>query len=195
MKAVALIDLQNDFIDGSMGVGSDKFYKAWDNIINLIKREKPDLILATMDYHPENHCSFKAQGGEWPSHCVQKSGGVRLNWKVLEFLDSLSTTPLARGEDYPLMYLKGQKSDTEEYGVDLMNADRYVSYLAKSSISNIDEIHVVGLCTDFCVKNCALETARNHRDLPIYIHKSCSVAIDPTKELDLYEYKNIKVVD
>lgn len=195
MKALALIDLQNDFIDGSLGVGSDKFYKAWDNIVKLYKDGNFDIIIATMDYHPADHCSFKDHGGEWPAHCVQGSGGVRLNWKVLEFLDKLSTTTLSRGEDYPLMYLKGQKKDEEEYGVDLMNADRYVSYLAKSSISSIDEIHVVGLCTDFCVKNCALETARNHRDLPIYIHKSCSVAIDPSKKLDLYEYKNIKVVE
>ena len=38
MKAIALIDLQNDFIDGSLAVGSDKFYKAWENTLNLIKK-------------------------------------------------------------------------------------------------------------------------------------------------------------
>lgn len=193
MKALALIDLQNDFIDGSLAVGNEKFYKAWENTKQLIENEKFDIVLATMDYHPANHCSFKEHGGPWPSHCVQGTGGVRLNWKVLEYLDSLSSTPLIRGEDYPLMLLKGKDKGVEEYGVNLMDADRYVSYLARTSISNITELHIVGLCTDFCVKNCALETARNNRNLPIYIHADCSVAIDDSKELDLYEYSNIKV--
>lgn len=194
MKALALIDLQNDFIDGSLGVGTEAFYKAWKNTMELVKREKFDVILATMDYHPENHCSFAELGGKWPKHCVQKTGGVRLNWKVLEFLDSLSATELVRGEDYPLMYLKGKDPKKEEYGVNLMDADRYVSYLAKGNVSAIKELHIVGLCTDFCVKNCAIETARMNRDLPIFIHTDCSVAIDPKKKLDLYEYENVKII-
>jgi hypothetical protein len=33
-----------------------------------------------------------------------------------------------------------------------------------------------------------------HRDLPIYIHTDCCVAVDPGKKLDLYEYQNIHVV-
>lgn len=195
MKALALIDLQNDFIDGTLGVGNDKFYKAWENTLELIKKEKFDVILATMDFHPKNHCSFKAQGGIWEPHCVQGTGGVRLNWKVLEYLDTLSTTPLSKGEDYPLTLLKGKNANEEEYGVNLMEADRYVSYLARTSINYITELHIVGLCTDFCVKNCAIETARMNRKLPIYLHTSCSVAINPDKELDLYEYENIKIVD
>lgn len=195
MKAIALIDLQNDFVDGSLGVGSEKFYEAWENTLELIQKEKFDCVLATMDYHPKTHCSFKEQGGIWVPHCVQGTGGVRLNWKVLEYLDSLSSTSLLKGEDYPLTLLKGQNQNEEEYGVNLMEADRYVSYLARTSINYITELHIVGLCTDFCVKNCAIETARMNRKLPIFIHKSCSVAINPDKELDLYEYENIKIVD
>lgn len=195
MKALALIDLQNDFIDGSLGVGSEKFYKAWDNIMELVKKEKFDCILTTMDFHPKNHCSFKEQGGIWPNHCVQGTGGVRLNWKVLEFLDTLSSTPLLKGEDYPLTLLKGKDAGEEEYGVNLMEADRYVSYLARTSINHITEMHIAGLCTDFCVKNCAIETARMNRKLPIYVHTSCSVAIDESKKLDLYEYENITITE
>jgi len=195
VKAIALIDLQNDFIDGALGVGNSAFYNAWENTMKLIKKEKFDVILTTMDFHPKNHCSFKENGGIWDAHCVQGTGGVRLNWKVLEFLDTLSTTPLLKGEDYPLTLLKGKNQNEEEYGVNLMDADRYVSYLARTSVNYITELHIVGLCTDFCVKNCAIETARMNRKLPIFVHKSCSVAINPDKELDLYEYENIKVVD
>ena len=194
MKAICFIDLQNDFIDGSMGVGSEKFAKAWDNTLKLIEHEKFEVFLATMDFHPKNHCSFKENGGEWPTHCVQGTGGVRLNWRVLEFLDQFNITHLERGEEYPLMLLKGQKANTDEYSVDLLDFDRYVSYLARTSMRDITELHIVGLCTDYAVKNCAVETARMHRDLPIYIHTDCCVAVDPGKKLDLYEYQNIHVV-
>jgi len=195
MKALCLIDLQNDFIDGSLGIGSDNFNRAWNNLLLLMKSEKFDLILVTMDYHPKDHCSFKMNGGEWPSHCVQGSGGVRLNWKVLEYLNSLSNIKVDKGEEYPLTYLKGQDKNIDEYGVNLMDADRYSSYLAGTQINKITELHIAGLCTDYCVKNCALETARCNRNLPIIIHTKCSVAINPNVELDLYEYKNIKVTN
>ena len=62
MQALALIDLQNDFIDGSLAVGNEKFYKAWKHTKQLIEKEHFDVVLATMDYRPANHCSFKAQG-------------------------------------------------------------------------------------------------------------------------------------
>ena len=39
MKALALIDLQNDFIDGSLAVGNEKFYKAWEHT-NLQKLQR-----------------------------------------------------------------------------------------------------------------------------------------------------------
>lgn len=195
MKAICFIDLQNDFIDGSMGVGAERFAEAWANTLKLVEKEKFDTFLATMDFHPENHCSFKEQGGEWPKHCVQGKGGVRLNWRVLEFLDQFNLTHLERGEEYPLMLLKGKDARNDEYSVNLLDGERYVSYLARPSIRDITELHLVGLCTDYAVKNCAVETARMNRNLPIYIHTDCCVAQDPNKKLDLYEYPNIHIVD
>ena len=35
--------------------------------------------MATRDWHPENHCSFKEQGGPWPSHCIQGSRGSQFH--------------------------------------------------------------------------------------------------------------------
>lgn len=195
MKAICFIDLQNDFIDGALGVGSDKFKVAWENTLKLMENEKFDSFLATMDYHPKEHCSFVENGGEWPAHCVQGTGGVRLNWRVLEFLDQFNITHLEKGEDYPLMLLKGKDAANDEYSVNLLDADRYVSYLARTSLRDITELHIVGLCTDYAVKNCAVETARMNRNLPIYIHTDCCVAQNPNKNLDLYEYSNIKIIN
>ncbi len=195
MKAIALIDLQNDFIDGSLAVGSERFYKAWDNTMKLVARENFDVVLATMDYHPKNHCSFKAQGGVWPDHCVRGSEGGRLNWKVMEFLDGVAKTKLERGEDYPLTLLKGKDAVEEEYGVNLLDTERYTFDEAKDTVRKITEIHIAGLCTDFCVKNCAIETAKSNKEIPVYVHNICSVAINPDEKIDFSDYPNIHFVD
>lgn len=195
MKALALIDLQKDFIDGSLGVGSEKFNAAWENAKKLAATEKFGLILATMDYHPEKHCSFKENGGIWPVHCVENTDGCALNPGVVAFLNSTSNEKFEKGEDYPFVLLKGRDEGEEEYGVNLMDSSRYGTKIAKDEVKKIDEVHVVGLCTDYCVKNCAIETAKANPNVKIYIHTSCSVAINPDEKLNLEEFPNIHVVD
>ena len=195
MKALALIDLQNDFIDGSLAVGSEKFYASWENTKKLAANEKFDFVLATMDYHPQKHCSFKESGGIWPDHCVASTSGCALNKDVLAFLNSTSEKKIEKGEDYPYVLLKGKNLNEEEYGVNLLDASRYGTEEAKEAAAKIYEIHVVGLCTDYCVKNCAIETAKKNADVKIFVHTSCSVAINPDEKIDFSEFPNIQIVE
>ena len=77
MKALLVVDYQEDFISGSLAVAGaegirevikEKFAEYYDNL---------DLIVATIDYHPENHSSFVEQGGPWPKHCVKGTFGCQ----------------------------------------------------------------------------------------------------------------------
>ena len=88
MKALIIIDIQNDFLPG----GSLEV-KEGDKIITLINEmmDNYDHIIATKDWHPSNHVSFASNhpGKEigdiikvnglnqilWPDHCVQDSYG------------------------------------------------------------------------------------------------------------------------
>jgi nicotinamidase/pyrazinamidase len=91
MKALLLVDIQNDFLPGgALGV------KNADQIIpviqKLLDRKKFDLIVATKDWHPQDHVSFwinhpgKNPGDIvmvqqnpqilWPAHCVQNTQGA-----------------------------------------------------------------------------------------------------------------------
>ena len=45
---------------------------------------KYDYICITMDSHPENHYSFKENGGIWPKHCVIYTN----SWDITEYLDN-----------------------------------------------------------------------------------------------------------
>ncbi|MFQ5509450.1 MAG: isochorismatase family protein [Leptospirillia bacterium] len=77
--ALLVVDVQNDFLpggsqpvpDGDAVVGPIKHY-----IDLFAKTGKP--VYFTRDWHPEDHCSFAAQGGPWSPHCVQGTDGAAL---------------------------------------------------------------------------------------------------------------------
>lgn len=95
MKALIIIDVQNDFMPkGTLPVTKG------DIIVPLINQIMPhfDLIIATQDWHPPNHMSFAANhpgkhpfdkinldGIEqtlWPNHCVQGTFGAQFHPKL-----------------------------------------------------------------------------------------------------------------
>lgn len=75
--ALILVDVQKDFLPGgSLAVPSgEQVVPVLNRYIDLF-RERNLPIFATRDWHPANHCSFVAQGGPWPPHCVQGSPGA-----------------------------------------------------------------------------------------------------------------------
>ena len=83
MKNVLLIvDPQNDFITGSLAVeGAKEKMMYLSDYINSVEY---DYIFITMDTHPENHMSFKENGGIWPKHCVAGTNG----WCIPEYLSN-----------------------------------------------------------------------------------------------------------
>src|SRR4051812_41223228 len=95
MKALLLIDIQNDFVPGgALAVPGG------DEIIDVVNKLQPyfDLVVATQDWHPSNHKSFASQheGKEvfdvieldglqqvlWPDHCVQGTNGAAFSPKL-----------------------------------------------------------------------------------------------------------------
>ena len=102
-----------------------------------------DLVVATRDWHPADHSSFAAQGGPWPVHCVAGTPGRR-------------AAPGARPRRRSTSIVdKGQAVDTDGYsgfeGTDLEQLLRE---------RGITQVTVVGLATDYCVKNTALDALR-----------------------------------
>ena len=177
-KIVALIDCQNDFIDGSLGVGYGKWEKAYKYIEEKLLPDATDVIF-TQDFHPLNHCSFALQGGPWPNHCVQKTEGANFYWKLNEFRNQADAkfTVLQKGMDY----------SKEEYGINVLK-----------EVGTVSEVHIAGLCTDYCVKESAIMTANENPSTTVYVHLSgsCSIAED-TKNAAIEQMKqvhNIKIV-
>lgn len=75
--ALIVIDMQNDFLPGgrlAVAGGDDIIPQLNRYLAYFTQRHLP--VFATRDWHPPDHCSFQAQGGPWPPHCIAGSDGA-----------------------------------------------------------------------------------------------------------------------
>lgn len=140
-RALLIIDFQNDFTAGGALAVPDGDAIA-GRVNELIDSGDFDLVVATRDWHPPNHGSFEAQNGPWPPHCVQGSEGAELH-------PSLDRSKIDAVVD------AGYEPGLEGYSgfeeTDLAKLLRE---------HDVDEVTVVGLATDYCVRQTALDALR-----------------------------------
>jgi nicotinamidase/pyrazinamidase len=137
-RALLIIDFQNDFTGGGALAVPDGDAIA-PRLNELIDSGGFDLVVATRDWHPADHGSFTEQGGTWPVHCVQETQGAQLHPE----LDAAAVDVIVD---------KGQDPGTEGYsGFDGTGLGDLLRE------RGIDQVTVVGLATDYCVKNTGLE--------------------------------------
>jgi len=144
MKTLIVVDAQKDFMPGgNLAVPNG------DEIVPYINNIKKnyDLVIWTKDWHPQNHCSFLAQGGIWPEHCVQMSQNAALHGN-LEVL----------GEDYVVTKGCNQKFDSYSAFFDDGGTDTGLESLLVSR--GITEIDICGLALEYCVKFTVLDALK-----------------------------------
>jgi nicotinamidase/pyrazinamidase len=147
-EALLVIDFQNDFCPGgALAVPEGDVIAA--RINELAASGRFDLVVATRDWHPPDHGSFAQEGGPWPVHCVQGTPGAELH-------PALDRSHLDEVVD------KGQNPGTEGYSG--FDETRLASLLRERGI---DAVTVVGLATDYCVKNTALDALREGLEVSV----------------------------
>jgi nicotinamidase/pyrazinamidase len=138
--ALLIIDVQNDFLpggalpvpDGDAIIGP---LNAWSE--RFARAGLP--IFASRDWHPANHCSFKAYGGPWPRHCVAHSSGAAL-------AEGLRLPPETDIINKPC------RPDCETY-----SAFTGTSLDAALRAAGVQRVWTGGLATDYCVLNTVLD--------------------------------------
>lgn len=161
MRALVLVDLQYDFMPGgALAV------KEGEQTVPVANRLMPcfELVVATQDWHPENHGSFVTQHpgnkvGElvdlngieqivWPVHCVQDSAGASLH-------RDLDASRIDRA------FFKGIDPGIDSYSAFFDNghlrATGLGDYLKEQGV---DALYLMGLATDYCVKYSALDAKK-----------------------------------
>jgi nicotinamidase-related amidase len=119
--ALVVIDMQRDFVPASMnnpdggrfGVAEGQDVVA--PICSMIKAASDvgAVILASRDYHPNDHCSFSSYGGHFPSHCVAGTSGAQFLPEISEALESAMEK---NGPDRVLIAFKGMHEHVDSFG-------------------------------------------------------------------------------
>lgn len=158
MRALILVDIQNDFVPGgALGVADG------DAVVPVANAliDRFDLVVATQDWHPADHGSFASNHagrtpGElteldglpqvlWPDHCVQGTFGA-------EFVAELDTAKITR------VFQKGTDVKIDSYSGFFDNGHRKATGLAEYlREQGVTEVVIVGIATDYCVKWTALD--------------------------------------
>jgi nicotinamidase/pyrazinamidase len=147
-EALLIVDFQNDFTPGgALAVSGGDEIAARLNELSADPRF--ELVVATRDWHPRDHGSFREQGGIWPVHCVQDTPGAELH-------DALDRDRI------DLVVDKGQDAGTEGYSG--FEATELESVLRSAQV---DRVTIGGLATDYCVKNTALDALRLGFDVTV----------------------------
>jgi nicotinamidase/pyrazinamidase len=158
MRALLLIDLQYDFCPG----GALAVARGGETI-PVANRLMPafSTIVATQDWHPQDHGSFAVNhpgthpyemselGGLpqvlWPAHCVQGTHGAELH-------DALDRTMITE------VFRKGTDASIDSYSGFFDNGHRKSTGLGDwLRARSIGEVVVLGLATDYCVKFTSLD--------------------------------------
>lgn len=153
MKALILVDLQNDFFPGgALGVkGGDRILPS----IQALMKLDWDVVVASKDWHPSNHGSFAASHGKkvgekvildqieqilWPEHCVQGSLGA-------EFAPGWDNKKIER------VFYKGTEKEIDSYSTFFDNERKKNTGLGDFlNQRKITDVYLAGLTTEYCIK-------------------------------------------
>lgn len=137
---LVVVDVQNDFVTGSLAVpGAADIIVPLNRYIALFVRNGLRVV-ATRDWHPASHMSFRGQGGPWPSHCVAQTPGAAfapgLHLPEGAWLVSKATSPSREA------YSGFERTDLDQ---------RLKGFGAK-------RLFIGGLATDYCVLRTVLDS-------------------------------------
>jgi nicotinamidase/pyrazinamidase len=141
--ALVIVDVQRDFCaGGALAVpDGDAVVQPLNSYIEVFRSANLPIV-ATRDWHPPNHISFREHGGLWPPHCVQGTEGAEFH-------------PQLKLPEETLIISKATQPDLEAYsgfeGTELES-------LLKSK--GVKRLFVGGLATDYCVKMTVLDALK-----------------------------------
>jgi len=150
-SALIVVDVQNDFADpkGSLYVAQGEV------VVDVANREidrtkaADAFIVYTADWHPESTPHFKRDGGIWPVHCVRGTWGAKFH-PDLQVRGEVVRKGVG-GEDGYSGFTVRDPVTGEERKTPLEDMLRQ---------AGIERLMVLGLATDYCVKETVLDAVR-----------------------------------
>jgi len=138
MKALLIVDVQNDFCPGGALAAPEG-----DKVVPVINRlmDQFPLVVASKDWHPEETVHFD----KWPKHCVKNTEGAEFH-------------PDLKADKIDQLFLKGTGNRDDGYSAFEATNASFTDFLRTK---NVDTLYVCGLTTEYCVKQSALDAVKN----------------------------------
>lgn len=160
--ALIVVDVQADFLPGgALGVPrGDVVVAPLNRLIDAWSARGFPLYL-TRDWHPPDHCSFAAQGGPWPAHCVAGTPGAEFS-RALHIPSSATVVS------------KATRADEEAYSV-----FKGTGLLHRLQAAGVTRIVLGGLATDYCVRCSGADARAAGLDVVVLKDAVCAVDVHP----------------
>lgn len=170
MRALIIVDVQNDFCEGgSLAVeGGAAVARAISE--RLAGSHGFDHVVATQDFHidPGDHFSETPDyRASWPRHCVAESPGAQFH----PDLDTTAVEAVFRKGHYAAAYSGFEGADDSQTSLGDWLRSR-----------GVDEVDIVGIATDYCVRATAADAAKKGFKTRVLLDLTAGVATDSTAE-------------
>jgi len=168
--ALVVVDVQNDFADP----GGNLYVRGGEEVVSVANRAIADardagaLVAYTQDWHPPDTPHFEKDGGVWPVHCVRDSWGAELH-PGLDVTGKVVRKGTGGEDGYSGFTVRDPRSG-EEVGTELerLLRDR-----------GVERVVVLGLATDYCVKETALDSAAKGFETVVLTDGVRAVDVEP----------------
>ena len=155
-KVLIVVDMQNDFVSGSLGTGEAQAILGAVRE-KLASHEGP--VIFTQDTHTPEYLTTQ-EGRRLPvEHCIRGTWG----WALVDELKPFAEAPNARVIEKPTF-----------------GSVKLAELLTKEA-GDIEQIELIGLCTDICVVSNALLIKAALPEMPIAVDSACCAGVTPEK--------------
>lgn len=157
MKALLIVDLQNDFCPGGALPAPEGH-----EVVPVINKIMDDfeLVIASKDWHPEETHHFE----RWPVHCVKHTYGAAFH-------------PNLDAEKIDQVFLKGTGNKDDGYSAFEATNVNLPKFLKDRGVK---DLYVCGLTTDYCVKASALDAKA--LDFNVFVIEDAIRAVNENKD-------------
>lgn len=161
MKVLVVVDMQNDFIDGALG--TPEAVRIVPGVVEKI-RNWDGVVYATQDTHFTNYLETQ-EGRILPvEHCIQGTHG----WHIEASVRKALTEGAARNDS--TLYVTKTTFGSRDLAETLAQ---------RNKTETIEEIHLVGLCTDICVISNALVLKAFLPEAQLAVDAACCAGVTP----------------
>lgn len=157
-KILLVIDMQNDFIDGSLG--TKEAQGVVDKVAAKCRAYKKEDIFLTRDTHQDNYLETAEGRGLPVPHCIEGTKG----WEICDAVKAVTK------------------------GATVINKPTFGSVVLAEKLQKIAKaeeiaIEITGLCTDICVVSNALLIKACLPEIPLFVDASCCAGVTPESHM------------